>query len=99
MAHYHIIKSINLSSHHQPTGKTKHYKIVSRDLKEKVELPAPSKLSIAQFPGDSGCYLLYLDEYGEELTDTYHDSVKKAMEQANFEFLVLPEEWENQEII
>jgi hypothetical protein len=98
MAHYQILKSVNLSTHHQPTGNTKHYKIVSRDLKERVELPAPSKLLIAQFPGDSGYYLLYLDEYGEELTDTYHESVEKAIAQAKFEFNILPEEWENREI-
>lgn len=36
---------------------------------------------------------MYLDEHRRELNDTYHASVEFAMEQAKFEFDVVPDEW------
>jgi hypothetical protein len=47
-----------------------------------------------KFHDDSGYYLLYLDETGEELTDTYHDSLEKAFSQAEREFQCKEEEWQ-----
>lgn len=49
---------------------------------------------IAQLLPDPGYYLLYLDESGEEITDTYHDSLEKALDQAKWEFNVEPDEWD-----
>jgi hypothetical protein len=57
-------------------------------------LPTPSSLAIASYPGEDGYYLFYLDPSGEELTDTFHDSVDAAMQQAEWEFGVRPEEWQ-----
>jgi hypothetical protein len=68
------------------TGKTRHY----RD----QLLPPPQQLEIVQLPPDSGFYLLYLDGNGAEMTDTWHESLEQAMDQANFEFGLLPNEWE-----
>jgi len=76
---------------HQPTGKTKHFK-------GDREIPAPHSLQIVRYPNDRGYYLLYLDENGNELTDTYHDRLQGAIEQANWEFSVQPEEWEFVEV-
>lgn len=83
---YVILRRIKLDSPHEPTGKTRHY-IGDR------ELPAPNELQIVKYPDDAGYYLLYLGEGGSELTDTYHDSVEKAIEQAEWEFQVKPDEW------
>lgn len=68
------------------TGETRHY----RD----QLLPVPRRLEIVQIPPDSGFYLLYLDENGTELTDTWHESLERALDQASFEFGLLPQEWE-----
>jgi hypothetical protein len=50
-------------------------------------------LRISQYVGDPGFYLLYLDAEGNELTDTYHETLEKAMSQAEWEFDVRPDEW------
>ena len=88
MAEYIILKHVVLGSKHVATGQTRHY------LGTEI-LPLPSELSIAQYPGDSGFYLLYFDSSGKELTDTYHDSVENAMAQADFEFQVKPSDWQD----
>jgi hypothetical protein len=54
------------------------------------------KEMIAQLLPDPGYLLLYLDEDGEELTDTYHESLEKALDQANWEFNIEPDEWDPQ---
>jgi hypothetical protein len=51
-------------------------------------------LEIVQLPPDSGFYLLYLDGSDGEMTDTWHESLEQAVDQANFEFGLLPNEWE-----
>ena len=56
-------------------------------------LPKPSTLAIAQVGSDVGYYLLYMDEKGEEMTDTYHESLDAAFGQAEAEFDVMETEW------
>ena len=56
-----------------PTGKTRHSV-------GGAVAPAPARLVIAQ--ATQGYYLLHIDEHGEEITDTFHDSVGDAMKQA-----------------
>ncbi len=82
-----LLRCVQLGGQHQPTGRTRHYRGGSR-------LPAPAQLQIVQYPDDPGYYLLYLDEFGEELTDTYHDTLEEALHQAEWEFRVKLEEWE-----
>jgi hypothetical protein len=97
MADYVIHRRVTLASHHVPTGNTRHTQaILTADgFIRGPELPPPHELLIAQLPPDEGYYLLYLDDQGEEITDTYHDSVDKALAQAKWEFDVDPEEWED----
>lgn len=57
-------------------------------------LPKPSALVIAQIGSDPGYYLLYLDDAGKEMTDTYHDDLDGAFEQAMAEFGLAKEEWQ-----
>lgn len=85
-AEYQIFWKVKISNLHKVTGKTRHYS--GEEL-----LPVPSELQIAQYPGDDGYYLFYLDADGQEMTDTFHDDVKGAMEQAEWEFEVKPSEW------
>ena len=60
-------------------------------------LPKPSSLTIAQAGSDAGYYLLYLDGQGEEMTDTYHESLDAAFGQAKAEFDVTKAEWRKAE--
>ncbi|WP_127401597.1 hypothetical protein [Neisseria meningitidis] len=56
-------------------------------------LPKPVALSIVQYKNDQGFYLFYLNEAGQEQTDTYHETLDSAFEQAEFEFGISKEEW------
>ena len=69
-------------------------KIKKRHYEGIGELPSPVALQIVRYGDDAGCYLLYLDERGEEITDVYHETVEQAMEQAEREFEVKPGSWE-----
>jgi hypothetical protein len=71
------------------TGKTRHYR--GGEL-----LPLPRSLEIVQVPPDTGYYLLYIDERGAEVSDTWHESLDRAMEQANYEFGLLAREWDRE---
>ncbi len=76
-----------LGNKHAPTGFTRH-------TSNGIELPPPSWLKIARYEEDpAGFYLQYLDEELKELTDTYHDSIAGAMEQAQLEFGVTESDW------
>ena len=56
-------------------------------------LPKPSALAIRQLGSDPGYYVFYLDHEGEEMTDTYHETIDAAFEQAKAEFDVTKAEW------
>ena len=86
MSDYEILCSIRLGLQHSATGKTPHYF-------GDAQLPPATTLSIVKFPDDSGFYLLYLDADGNETTDTYHDTIEAAKDQANWEYGVKAEEW------
>jgi hypothetical protein len=85
-----LLRRIKLTSAHKPTGKTRH-------LHGDEPLPPPNELRIVQYSSDPGYYLFYCDESGIEMTDTYHDSVKEAMDQAEFEFGITADEWNEAE--
>ena len=85
-----LLRRIALTSAHGPTGKTRHF--YGNEL-----LPPPKELRIVQYNSDPGYYLLYCDESGNQMTDTYHLSVKDAMDQAEFEFGITADEWSEAE--
>lgn len=86
MSNYVILRQAILGAQHKPTGKTYHFA-------GRSELPAPSILQIARYPDDPGYYLLYLDRGGNELTDTYRDTIDGELAQAKWEFEIQPKEW------
>jgi hypothetical protein len=87
MTNYVVLQRVKLSSRHAPTGKTCHYQGA-------VLLPPPAELRIVKYSGDTGFYLLHLDAEGVDLTDTYHDTLEDAQIQAQWEFQIVPNEWE-----
>ena len=74
-----------LGSGHEATGFTRH-------CSNGVQLPTPACLRIVQYD-DGGFYLLYLSEHLEEQTDTWHETVEGAMEQARLEFGITERDW------
>ena len=73
----------------QPTGNTRHL------LGMESELMAPAKaLAICQYPGEQCLYLFYCDEHGRVLTDTWHESLTQAMDQAEFEYRGITDRWQ-----
>lgn len=87
MATYRVCAKVTLRAEHQPTGGTVHR--CGNEV-----LPTPSSLTICQLDQDPGYYLLYFDDAGDELTDTYHETMLDAMKQAKWEFGVESEDWE-----
>jgi hypothetical protein len=82
-----VLKQIVLDAKHTPTGKTKHSS-------GNEELPPAAMLQIVKYEDVEGFYLLYLDADGNELTDTFHDTLERAFAQAEWEYRVKPNEWE-----
>lgn len=87
MADTKLIGQVRLGSSHSPIGRTRHYGMGTL-------LPRPTELRIIQYANDPGFYLLYIDEAGKEMTDTYFDTLRAAIEQAEWEFEVTPAEWQ-----
>jgi len=54
-------------------------------------------LEIAALPGEQSCYLFHICGDGTGI-DTWHQTVSEAMEQAEWEFGVRPDEWIDAEI-
>lgn len=86
MSDYIILKSIALKPEHISTGRTHHYQ-------GDEELPSASILKIAKYEDSGGFYLLYFDANEKELTDTFHDTIEAALDQAAWEYEVKPNEW------
>jgi hypothetical protein len=74
-------------SGHASTGRTTH----RRDGRI---LPNPSSLTISKVDTSAGFFLFYYDDRGDVLTDTYHDTIEGAFEQANFEFGIVDRDWQ-----
>ncbi len=83
-----VLRRIILRSEHRQTGHTVH-NLASGSL-----LPKPAELRIAKYDDAQGYYLFYCDSDGTVQTDTYHDALEGAIEQARLEFKVKPEHWE-----
>jgi hypothetical protein len=62
---------------HVATGRTHHY----RDNRDSN----PAELRIVTYENEPGFYLLHFDSQGKELTDTLHDTIVEALEEAQWE--------------
>ena len=74
MSAFVALKRVMLGTHHLRPGRTRH-SVNGRDF------PPFVSLEIAQYPGDSGFYLLHICANGA-MADTYHESIEDAMHQA-----------------
>jgi hypothetical protein len=85
-----VLARVRLGNKHHPTGRTKHLLGFGSG---QTEIAIPVELRITKYDGMDGFYLLYCDDDGTELTDTYHDTASDAVDQAEWEFNVRPDEW------
>lgn len=87
-----LIQSVKLDLlQHSRTGNTRHF----RGGRELLELPHELRIEKYQHSdGSIDYYLIHCDSLGNELTDTWHDSLERAMKQAEREFGVQPNEWQ-----
>lgn len=76
------------------TGATKHYRAhieATKAIKEeKFAVPAWVEIQ----PSDDAFLLLYFAPSGECMTDTWHATLNQAKAQAQFEFEIRDEDWE-----
>ena len=78
-----VLKHAWVTGSVEPTGATRH--TVNGTL-----MGAAFALAVARYDDpSSGFYLFYLDENGTVVTDTWHDSVEAALDQAGFEYVGL----------
>lgn len=80
-----IMRRVTLGLTHRMTGNARHY-LTDQPLSR------PFALMIVAF-GPREYNLIHLDKAGREMTDTFHESIEDAYSQAEFEFLVKPEDW------
>jgi hypothetical protein len=81
-----LIAHVGLRPQHQATNRTTH-------VIDGQPMPRPAQLRVEQLEGDPGYYLFYCTAEGEELSDTWHDTVEGAFSQAEWEFGVRADEW------
>lgn len=81
----HVLYEISMNDY-APTGRVTHYR-------GDATVGTPHSLEIGKFERDAGFYLVGLDEEGQEITDTYHDSLARALEHAEFEFGIPSAAW------
>jgi hypothetical protein len=76
------------------TGNTRHFRghIEGSEVVKDGQLPIPAWVEIE--PRDGAFYLFYFDSSGECLTDTWHESLARAKDQAHFEFEIEEGDWE-----
>lgn len=83
---YVVVKRVELGPAHTPTGRTRHYS--GGEL-----VPGAASLAIARYSDGDGYYLLHFNADGEEIADSFHETLEDALKQAEFEFGVSGEEW------
>jgi len=87
------IARVVLQRHHASPGNARHHFGLPDD-PNGVEAPSPALLRIVQYEDSWGYYLFSCDADAAEFTDTLHETIDAAKEQAEFEFNVRPDEWE-----
>ena len=75
-----------IDQRHRPTGKTLHR--IGGEV-----MPPASGLAVCRYEKDTGFYLFYCDGAWRVLTDTWHESVEDARNQAEFEYEGVSDAW------
>ncbi|MBM4018279.1 MAG: hypothetical protein FJ288_08130 [Planctomycetes bacterium] len=81
-----VVRWSAIDGRHRPTGNCRH--IVAGVLQG----PAAG-LAICQYEGETAYYLFGCDPEWNTVTDTWHESLEDALEQAEFEYEGVSETW------
>lgn len=85
-----VIAFTAIDQRHRPTGACRH--VVAGELQGPV-----AGLAICKYEADPGYYLFYCDREWNTITDTYHDSLDAAKQQAEFEYTGVSSTWQHLE--
>ena len=75
----HVLAYTIIDERNQPTGACKH-------VAGGEPFGPAAGLAICQYPGENGYYLFYCTTDWEVVTDTWHESIEDAKDQAEFEY-------------
>ncbi len=81
-----ILCYVLLKKEHRAMGNTRHY----RDGRLVQGLSA---LGICRYENESGFYLFYCDNKWDVVTDTHHDTLGRAKDQAEFDYKGISDAW------
>ena len=80
-----VVRYTAIDERHQPTGGTRH--LVG-------DVPQGPAVALAICEDTGGFYLFYCDADWEPVTDTWHESLQDAIDQAEFEYVGTAATWE-----
>jgi hypothetical protein len=81
-----VIYYLPIEQRHKPTGNTEHI-VAGR------KVTNIAGLAICQYESDAGFYLFGCDSEWNSITDTVHESIEEAKDQAEFEFENTHQTW------
>ena len=55
---------------------------------------AASGVAICRYPGEDSYYLFYCDSQWNVITDTWHETIEDALQQAEFEYASVSATWQ-----
>lgn len=82
-----VLYYTSIDERHMPTGATQHW--VADEL-----LGSAAGLAICQYNKDDAFYLFYCDRAWNVITDTCHQSLEDAFDQAELEYQGVSQTWE-----
>ena len=77
----------------QATGATRHtYARMEHGVVVRGEYPTPAFVEI-HTADDGSCFLLHFDANGRCQSDSWHETLEDAKDQADFEFRIVSDDW------
>lgn len=90
-----VLRFAQIDDEVRPTGATKHSlgAFVDGEIVAGEALGPFAALAIIEEESSSGYLLLYLDRNGDSVTDTWHETLEDAIEQAEHEYDGVTSKW------
>lgn len=88
-----VLRYASIDDDVRPTGATKHSYGDLVDGEIVAGEPVGAFAALAIQGDDAGYFLLYLDADGSPVTDTWHETLDDALEQAEFEYEGITAKW------
>jgi hypothetical protein len=94
-----ILRVARIDDDVRPTGSTRHSsgELVDGEIVAGETLGPFAALAIVEEESSSGYLLLYLDQNGDSVADTWHETLEDAMDQAEHEYEGITSKWVTRE--